>query len=109
MIYNRAQKDVRPLFELGFGKRPQEELYDLRSDPDYLSNVAYEPGYTEIREDLNDQLMNLLIKQEDPRVVESPPRFEKAPYAGSVSEEWQAENTKQLWDYDPGSVPKTTK
>ena len=109
MIYNRAQKDVRPLFELGFGKRPQEELYDLRSDPDYLSNVAYEPGYTEIREDLNDQLMNLLIKQEDPRVVESPPRFEKAPYAGPVSEEWQAENTKQLWDYDPGSVPKTTK
>ena len=109
MIYNRAKKDVHPLFELGFGKRPQEELYDLRSDPDYLSNVAYEPGYTEIREDLNDQLMNLLIKQEDPRVVESPPRFEKAPYAGPVSEEWQAENTKQLWDYDPGSVPKTTK
>ncbi|KAA1302285.1 MAG: sulfatase [SAR202 cluster bacterium] len=109
MIYNRAQKDVRPLFELGFGKRPQEELYDLRSDPDYLSNVAYEPEYMEIREDLNDQLMNLLIKQEDPRVVESPPRFEKAPYAGPVSEEWQAENTKQLWDYDPGSVPKTTK
>ena len=109
MIYNRAKKDVRPLFELGFGKRPQEELYDLRSDPDYLTNVAYEPGYTEIREDLNDQLMHLLIKQEDPRIVESPPRFEKAPYAGSVSEEWQAENTNQLWDYDPGSVPKTTK
>ena len=109
MIYNRAKKDVHPLFELGFGKRPQEELYDLRSDPDYLSNVAYESEYTEIREDLNDQLMNLLIKQEDPRVVESPPRFEKAPYAGTVPEEWQIENTKQLWDYDPGSVPKTTR
>ena len=109
MIYNRAKKDVRPLFELGFGKRPQEELYDLRLDPDYLSNVAYEAEYTEIREKLNTQLMNLLLNHEDPRVMESPPRFEKAPYAGSVSEEWQAENTKQLWDYDPGSVPKTTR
>ena len=108
MIYNRAKKDVHPLFELGFGKRPQEELYDLRSDPDYLSNVAYKPEYTEIRKDLNDRLMNLLIKQEDPRLIESPPRFEQAPYAGPVPEEWQAENTKWLWDYDPGSVPRTT-
>ena len=92
MIYNRAEQGVAPLFDLGFGKRPQEELYDLRTDPDYMVNVAGDPEYAEIRSQLNEQLMSVLREQDDPRLVESPPRFEQAPYAGPVSEEWYIEN-----------------
>ena len=68
MIYNRAKEDVKPLFDLGFGKRPQEELYDLRADPDYMENVAYRDEYDQIRASLNSRLMSLLKEQNDPRV-----------------------------------------
>jgi hypothetical protein len=96
MIYNRAEEEVEPLFWLGFGKRPQEELYDLRSDPDYMTNLAEDESHAQIRSDLYAQLMSVLREQDDPRVTESPPRFEQAPFAGSVSDDWFAQRTEKL-------------
>ena len=52
LVHNRAREEVQPLFHIAFGKRPQEELYDLRVDPDHMSNVASEPGYARVREEL---------------------------------------------------------
>ena len=101
MIYNRAREDVKPLFQLGFGKRPQEELYDLRKDPDYMQNVAYDSEYEQILADLHSRLMAVLKEQDDPRVTESPPRFELPPYGGPVPEEWHAENRRLLFAKDP--------
>nr|ABE03939.1 sulfatase [Theonella swinhoei bacterial symbiont clone pSW1H8] len=82
MIHHRADPDLVELFELGFGKRPREELYDLRGDPDYLHNVAADPAYEQVRQSLSERLMRVLREQNDPRVVEEPCRFEHAPYAG---------------------------
>ena len=84
MIRNRAQTEVRRAFDLGFGKRPREELYDLRTDPDYMDNVATEPAYRVQVRDLRERLMDVLREQDDPRIVEMPCRFEQAPYAGPV-------------------------
>ncbi len=84
MIHHRAEEDVRPLFELGFGKRPLEELFDLRKDPHYMNNVADDPEYEATRKKLYDKLMTVLKAQADPRVVEVPCRFEAEPYAGPV-------------------------
>lgn len=92
MITNRADPDVTPLFKLAFGKRPQEELYDLRSDPHYMTNLAADPDYAETRQQLHEQLMKILQEQDDPRVVESPPRFELPPYAGPIPKAWHIEN-----------------
>jgi N-sulfoglucosamine sulfohydrolase len=104
MIYNRAKEDVKPLFELGFGKRPQEELYDLRTDPDYMENVAYKDEYDQIRANLNSRLMSLLKEQNDPRLTESPPRFEQPPYAGPIPEEWLAEHRQWVTSYNPRAL-----
>ena len=101
MIYNRAEEDVKPLFELGFGKRPQEELYDLRKDPGYMQNVAHDSEYEQIRTALNSRLMSVLQEQDDPRITESPPRFEQPPFAGPLDEEWHAENMRWLASRDP--------
>ena len=84
MIHNRAEEDVQRSFDLGFGKRPQEELYDLRKDSHYMNNVADDPGYQETKKELHNQLMTVLREQNDPRVVEEPCRFEHAPYASPV-------------------------
>ena len=80
MIHHRAETQVQRLFEMGFGKFPAEELYDLRVDPHYLNNVAEEARYSEARQQLSDQLMSVLTEQEDPRVVESDCRFERSPF-----------------------------
>jgi arylsulfatase A-like enzyme len=86
MIHHRAEEAIQPLFELSFGKRPREELYDLRVDPDYMHNLANEPAYDAIREELATQLMGILQEQHDPRVVEVPCRFEAPPYAGPLTD-----------------------
>jgi N-sulfoglucosamine sulfohydrolase len=81
MIHNRANEDVKVAFDLGFGKRPQEELYDLSADPHYMNNLAEDSSYQDTKKQLFDQLMTVLKEQDDPRIVETPCRFEHAPYA----------------------------
>jgi arylsulfatase A-like enzyme len=84
MIHHRAEEAVQQLFEIGFGKRPREELYDLRVDPHHMNNVAGDPAYEQARAQLAEKLMRVLREQDDPRVVEEPCRYEHAPYAGPV-------------------------
>ena len=88
IVSNRAVKSVTPLFTLGFGKRPEEELYDLKNDPNYMVNVAYKEGFEETRENLSGKLMQILISNKDPRVLDKHCRFDLPPYAGPVPEDW---------------------
>jgi hypothetical protein len=70
------------LYEFSFGKRPADELYDLRKDPDQLQNVASDPEYAEIRNELEARLMGELRETGDPRVVGGAERLEAYPYYG---------------------------
>jgi arylsulfatase A-like enzyme len=72
-------------YQIAFGKRPAEELFDVRKDPDMLINLAGNPELAAIKKKLSDQLMQELIRARDPRVVENPPRFELPPFAGRLS------------------------
>jgi uncharacterized sulfatase len=87
MVHHRADEGVREIFELGFGKRPREELYDLRVDPDHMNNLAEDPAHEKVREELAARLMQVLRENDDPRVAETPCRFEHAPYAGPVEKD----------------------
>lgn len=80
MIHHRGEERVRRLFEMGFGRFPAEELYDLRVDPHYMNNVVTNPTYEETRRRLSEKLMGVLKEQEDPRVVEADCRFERSPF-----------------------------
>ena len=80
MIHHRGEEQVRRLFEIGFGKFPAEELYDLREDPHYMNNVVAEPAYEETRRQLAERLMAVLKEQNDPRVAEEDCRFERSPF-----------------------------
>ncbi len=57
-----------PFWALCFGLRPGEEFYDLRKDPDFMTNVAARPDATAIKTRLHDQLYAELKQQEDPRL-----------------------------------------
>ena len=82
MIHHREDHDVEPLYELAFGKRPREELYDLNEDPHYMDNVAADPAYANVRSQLEGRLTAVLTAQDDPRLMEQPCRYEYEPYAG---------------------------
>ncbi|MHC5073510.1 MAG: sulfatase/phosphatase domain-containing protein, partial [Planctomycetota bacterium] len=45
--------------------RPAEELYDLEEDPDELNNIAENPEFYEIKEDLRERLKKWMIEQGD--------------------------------------------
>ena len=81
MIHHREDHDVEPLYELAFGKRPREELYDLNEDPHYMNNVADAPAYANVRSQLEGRLIDVLRAQHDPRLMEQPCRYEFEPYA----------------------------
>ena len=87
-ITHREELDVEPLYDLAFGKRPREELYDLQQDPDYMNNVAQDSAYAEVRENLQQRLIAVLQQYDDPRLTEQPCRYEYEPYAGKVPQVW---------------------
>ena len=67
-------------FDRAFGKRPAEELYDLRKDPDQTANVAADPAYAADKEKIAGQLMKRLKDSADPRVTGDTLMFDKPPF-----------------------------
>ncbi|MSR32251.1 MAG: sulfatase [Gemmataceae bacterium] len=67
-------------YELAFAKRPAEELFDLSNDPDQVNNVAKESKYTQVKQELSQQLLAKLKEAGDPRLVKTPVPFEKPPF-----------------------------
>ncbi|MCS6866246.1 MAG: sulfatase [Gemmataceae bacterium] len=71
-------------YNYAFAKRPAEELYDLRNDPDQVKNVATDKNYETIRQEMANRLIKILTQAGDPRVVEKDCRFEKPPFTDFV-------------------------
>lgn len=69
MVMHRSEAAVRPLYDLAFGKRPAQELYDLRKDPFQMKNVAGDPAYAASLKKLEAQLMAALKETKDPRAT----------------------------------------
>lgn len=67
MLQHKEMNEIKPLFEIAFGKRPKEELFDLDKDPYQLNNVANVDAYADIRAELSDQLSEYLKTTGDPR------------------------------------------
>jgi uncharacterized sulfatase len=82
MLKYRNDPKVKRLFELAFGKRPAEELYDLRKDPGQLDNVAARSEYAQVKNKLAAELMAKLRATKDPRVLGKGDAFDKYPYYG---------------------------
>ena len=81
--YQIKNRHTEPhLFDLGYGKRPAEELYVLKNDKDQICNVAYWSRYESIKRELHDQLMAELKQRDDPRVKGQGEHFERPPYSG---------------------------
>ncbi|MEO0550788.1 MAG: sulfatase [Pseudomonadota bacterium] len=80
LILNRNKDAYDEYYDLAFAKRPEFELYDLRTDPNSLINLAGQAAYQEIQAELHDALMSHLISGGDPRVQGDGSRFDRMPY-----------------------------
>jgi N-sulfoglucosamine sulfohydrolase len=68
-------------WELAFGKRPKETLYNLKNDPRCIVNIADNKAFEDIKSDLNKILLQDLINQKDPRVMGQGKTFDNYIYA----------------------------
>jgi hypothetical protein len=80
---HRDDPGVKKYFDLAFAKRPGEELYDLRKDPDQLVNVADKPEYRDVRVFLDARLTVILKETADPRIIGGAEKFDAYPYYGN--------------------------
>lgn len=74
----------QPFFDLCFAKRPAEELYVLKSDPDQVNNVAARPEFATVKNDLAAKVAEWMKNTQDPRATDPHTDFwDRAPYSGA--------------------------
>lgn len=80
LIEHRNDASWRRYYDYAFGKRPAEELYDLRKDPDQIHNLASDPAHAEPRRQLAEQLTAALRQAGDPRVTGDGGTYDRSPF-----------------------------
>ncbi|MEK6236046.1 MAG: sulfatase [Planctomycetales bacterium] len=84
IVSHRKDPKVKAFYDRAYGKRPREELYDLKKDPHQMNNVAADPAYQKTIEALRAKLMGELKNTNDPRLIDDGKFFETPPMAGPV-------------------------
>jgi len=90
MHKQREDPKIRPLFDLAFGKRPPEEMYDVKADPDQIRNLAADPRHRSGLGKLRAQLTAHLRETGDPRETGKPAQWDQFPYHAPY---WKAATT----------------
>ena len=85
MMKHRNEHGVARLSELAFGMRPAEELYDLKSDPHQMVNLAGSTKFAETQASLRKRLFDHLKTTADPRVIGGTVNWDYYPYYGRIS------------------------
>jgi N-sulfoglucosamine sulfohydrolase len=82
LLQRRDDPAIAKYFALATAKRPEEELFDLRKDPQQLDNVAAKPEYAGTKRDLRAALLKWMRETHDPRAASSANPWDRYPYFG---------------------------
>lgn len=85
-VAHRRETAMKGLYDMAFALRPEDELYDLRNDPDQTKNVATDPAYGLAKMEMEAQLMKVLTEQRDPRVMGDGSAFDRPPFTNVAGE-----------------------
>lgn len=80
MLTNTDQPAVADQIQLTFGLRPEEELFNIATDPDHLNNLASDPKHAGIKVKLSSRLLEVLRSTGDPRVTGDGDTYDKQPF-----------------------------
>jgi arylsulfatase A-like enzyme len=81
ILDNRSNPAEARYWDLNFGKKGAEELYDLAKDPSCINNLALNPEKDPVRKALREQVIRELKAEGDPRVAGDGAIFDRYPYA----------------------------
>ncbi len=84
IVENKDAPEIQKLFELSMGKRPADELYDVRKDPFEIENLAGNPEYAARLKKLEDRLFQALEESDDPRMKGQGDLFDGYKYHGAT-------------------------
>lgn len=84
IILNRNDPSAAETWRRGFDKRPAEEFYNLRADPDQMINRADDPACSDAKQKMRDRLMAILRQGGDPRLDND--AFDRPPYLSTRKE-----------------------
>lgn len=100
LIRYRDHSEFGSYLGLSVDKRPTEELFDIRADPDCLKNLADSPQHSQIRARLHGQLMAELKRTGDARVLDGGDVWESYPRVSSLrwfaTPDWAAQNPDRV-------------
>lgn len=80
LMIHKDDAEIVPFFRRAFMKRPAEELYDLRLDPDQLTNIAGAKQYAVVVRKLSKELDQWMQDTNDPRLNNGGDYLERYPY-----------------------------
>ncbi len=80
----RRSGESNKYWTLSFGKRGEEELYNISSDPECVVNLAPDPGLYAMKQRLRGELFRELNSQGDPRISGNGDIFDRYPYASET-------------------------
>ena len=109
----RRSGENEQFWQWNFGKRPEEELYQISEDPYCMNNLIADPETATIQQEMRTQLMALLKEQGDPRVLGNGAVFDQYVYSDENSRDFYnrymaGEELRAGWvepsDFEPGPV-----
>ncbi|MFM8395218.1 MAG: sulfatase, partial [Acidobacteriota bacterium] len=114
ILEERREKGSSRAWDLAFGKRGSEELYDLRRDPDCVRNLAASPAYAGLKRRLRSLMERELKRQGDPRQFGNGAIFDRYLYADPANRDFyrrymRGERLKAGWvresDFEKAPLP----
>lgn len=86
LLNGRRDGSAIGYWEMNFGKRPAEELYNLNTDPDCIENLATREPFARTKQQLAAEMNTRLRSQQDPRLTGHAAYFDTIPFvnAGNV-------------------------
>ena len=100
ILETRTVQTSRPYWAWSFGKRVEEEMFNVQRDPECMKNLAADPAFQETKTALEKQLVEELTQQQDPRMAGRGHIFEAYIYG--------AEHTRNFYErYMAGEKMKT--
>lgn len=85
ILDRREEPEFAKFFQLGFAKRPAEELYVLANDPHQIVNVAEQKSYAGVKKKLRSELDRWMKETADPRATTDDDRWDQFPYFGDAA------------------------
>ena len=85
ILESRKKKGQEHYWKESFGKRPQEEFFNIKDDPECMNNLAEKAELQELKQKLKDQLFAELKKQGDPRMFGNGFIFDEYTYSSEAT------------------------